>query len=310
MTASPDRRPRVAAVRLRPRPKPILRRLALRSAVRRPREAALVVAGPMLGAAIITGSAIVGDTMNASIRQSAYTHLGPVDEVVTVRGAGDQRLLLAAFAGASGGEIDGVLGLATIEAAATSTGLHVRAAPRAQVISVDFERARAFGGDPAAPASRARARRSVMPRSRATLRGRSSSSRVAACPFTPTARRSHSSSIASCRGGVSPATGSVRSRRRTTCSSRRARSTSSARPRARSGRRRGSSPCRTAAASSREPPTRTPQPGRCAASPRRRGRCRGLSGGNGGSRPPTTGRVCSMFTAMGSFGVLAGCSCS
>ena len=99
--------------------KPILRRLALRSAVRRPREAALVVAGPMLGAAIITGSAIVGDTMNASIRQSAYTHLGPVDEVVTVRGAGDQRLLLAAFAGASGGEIDGVLGLATIEAAAT-----------------------------------------------------------------------------------------------------------------------------------------------------------------------------------------------
>jgi putative ABC transport system permease protein len=130
--------------------KPILRRLALRSAIRRPREAALVVAGSMLGAAIITGSAIVGDTMNASIRQSAYTHLGPVDEVVTVRGAGDQRLLLSAFAGASGGEIDGVLGLATIEAAATSTGLHVRAAPHAQVISVDFERARAFGGDPAA----------------------------------------------------------------------------------------------------------------------------------------------------------------
>ena len=122
--------------------KPILRRLALRSAVRRPREAALVVAGSMLGAAIITGSAIVGDTMNASIRQSAYTHLGPVDEVVSVRGAGDQRLLLAAFAGATGGEIDGVLGLATIEAAATSTGLHVRAAPRAQVISVDFDRAR------------------------------------------------------------------------------------------------------------------------------------------------------------------------
>ena len=39
-----------------------------------------------------------------------------------MRGAGDQRLLLAALAGASGGEIDGVLGLATIEAAATSTG--------------------------------------------------------------------------------------------------------------------------------------------------------------------------------------------
>ena len=120
---------------------------SLRSAVRRPREAALVVAGPMLGAAIITGSAIVGDTMNASIRQSAYTHLGPVDEVVTVRGAGDQRLLLAAFAGASGGEIDGVLGY---DDRSCATSIGVRAAPRAQVISVDFERARAFGGDPAA----------------------------------------------------------------------------------------------------------------------------------------------------------------
>ena len=130
--------------------KPVLRRLALRSAVRRPREAVLVVAGSMLGAAIITGSAIVGDTMNASIRQVAYTHLGPVDELVTVRGAGEQRLLLAAFAGAPVRETDGVLGLATIEAAATSTGLHVQAAPRTQVIGLDFERARAFGGDPAA----------------------------------------------------------------------------------------------------------------------------------------------------------------
>jgi putative ABC transport system permease protein len=130
--------------------KPVLRRLALRSAVRRPREAALVVAGSMLGAAIITGSAIVGDTMNASIRQVAYTHLGPIDEVVSVRGAGEQRLLLAAFAGAPASETDGVLALATIEAASTSTGLHVRAAPRTQVIGLDFERARAFGGDPAA----------------------------------------------------------------------------------------------------------------------------------------------------------------
>jgi putative ABC transport system permease protein len=129
--------------------RPVLRRLALRSAVRRPREGALVVAGSMLGAAIITGSMIVGDTMDASLRQAAHTHLGPVDELVSVQGAGEQRRLLQALQ-AEGGEIDGTLGLATIAAAATSTGLHVLAVPRSQVIGIDFERARGFGGDPAA----------------------------------------------------------------------------------------------------------------------------------------------------------------
>ena len=59
--------------------RPVLRRLALRNALRRPREATLVVLGSMLGAAIITGSLVVGDTMGASVRQIAYTHLGPVD---------------------------------------------------------------------------------------------------------------------------------------------------------------------------------------------------------------------------------------
>ena len=43
--------------------RPILRRLAVRNTIRRPREATLVVLGSLLGAAIITGSAVVGDTM-------------------------------------------------------------------------------------------------------------------------------------------------------------------------------------------------------------------------------------------------------
>ena len=62
--------------------RPILRRLALRNTMRRPREALLVVLGSLLGAAIITGSAVVGDTMDSSIRQIARQHLGPVDERV------------------------------------------------------------------------------------------------------------------------------------------------------------------------------------------------------------------------------------
>src|SRR6478672_13029353 len=77
--------------------KPILRRLALRNAVRRPREASLVVLGSLLGAAIITGSMVVGDTMNASIRQVARTHLGPIDEIVSTRGPIDQHQLLTVY---------------------------------------------------------------------------------------------------------------------------------------------------------------------------------------------------------------------
>ena len=62
--------------------RPVLRRLALRDALRRPTETALVVIGSLLGTALITGSFIVGDTLDASIRATATTQLGPVDEKV------------------------------------------------------------------------------------------------------------------------------------------------------------------------------------------------------------------------------------
>jgi putative ABC transport system permease protein len=128
--------------------RPVLRRLALRNAIRRPREAALVVLGSLLGAAIITGSAVVGDTMNASIRQVARTHLGPIDELVSARGPAEQRQLLHALRPLEGGDVDGVLAFAWIDAAATSGGPHVLAAPRSQVIAVDFAAARRFGDEP------------------------------------------------------------------------------------------------------------------------------------------------------------------
>ena len=124
--------------------RPVLRRLALRNAVRRPREAALVVLGSLLGAAIITGSAVVGDTMDASIRQVARTHLGPIDELVTVRSPAEQAQLLRVLQPLESGNIDGVLAFSTIEAAVTSTGPRVRTAPRSQLLSVDFAEARDF----------------------------------------------------------------------------------------------------------------------------------------------------------------------
>jgi putative ABC transport system permease protein len=59
--------------------RPTFRRLALRNIARRPGEALLVVLGSLLGTAIITSSFVVGDTLDASIRDLARTQLGPVD---------------------------------------------------------------------------------------------------------------------------------------------------------------------------------------------------------------------------------------
>src|SRR6266511_43383 len=62
--------------------RPFLRKLALRQVARRRGEATLVVAGSVLGTAIIVGSLVVGDTLNYSVKQGAYTNLGPIDEIV------------------------------------------------------------------------------------------------------------------------------------------------------------------------------------------------------------------------------------
>ena len=61
-------------------------RLGVRNARRRKGRAALIVAGLMLGTAIITASFATGDTMSSSIRSSAITMLGRTDEVVGAKG--------------------------------------------------------------------------------------------------------------------------------------------------------------------------------------------------------------------------------
>ncbi len=127
--------------------KPVLRRLALRNAVRRPRETALVILGSLLGTAIMTGSFVVGDTFNASIRRTAYEQLGPVDEIVSANGIGAAALLDARLAGIHDANVDGTLTLTTTSASAASTVVPVRAAPKAQLLETDFAAARKFGGD-------------------------------------------------------------------------------------------------------------------------------------------------------------------
>jgi putative ABC transport system permease protein len=135
--------------------RPVLRRLALRNASRRPRETALVVVGSMLGTAIITSAFVVGDTLDASLRHGAVTRLGPIDEVVRTAGAAEQEELARRLAAVEGSSpsIDGVLPVTAV-AAAVSTfaggGEVDRVEPAATVLELDFDAGRDFGDDPGA----------------------------------------------------------------------------------------------------------------------------------------------------------------
>jgi putative ABC transport system permease protein len=128
--------------------RPFLRKLALRQIARRRGEATLVVAGSVLGTAIIIGSLIVGDTLNFSVKQGAYDNLGPIDEIVgssTIAQGNEAARRLERLRGDP--QVDGLLTVRGDQAAATTgSGATRRADPRVSVWEVDFARAAAFGG--------------------------------------------------------------------------------------------------------------------------------------------------------------------
>lgn len=129
--------------------RPLLGRLAIRDALRRPKETALVIAGSLLGTALITGSFIVGDTLDSSIKATAYTQLGPVDEIVHAPDRATADGVIANIVAADDERIDGVMSLVIAESALVSDASGERLAePGGQMIELDFEAARSFGGDP------------------------------------------------------------------------------------------------------------------------------------------------------------------
>ena len=128
--------------------RPVLRRLAIRDAVRRPMETALVVAGSLLGTALITGSFIVGDTLDASIRATATTQLGPIDEKVDAPDLATTRKLERNLRAADDPRIDGIISIVTAPAAVSArSGERTLAEPSARAVELDFSDARDFGGD-------------------------------------------------------------------------------------------------------------------------------------------------------------------
>ena len=128
---------------------PVERRLALRNAGRRKNEAALVIAGSLLGTALITGSYITGDTLDSSIRGAAYNQLGPIDEIIVVPDKARATRIEQGLEQRSDSRIDGLMSITAVPASVSTVGAaDALAEPEAQLIEADFSEARAFGGDP------------------------------------------------------------------------------------------------------------------------------------------------------------------
>jgi putative ABC transport system permease protein len=125
---------------------PLIRRLSTRHTFGRPVEALLVIAGSLLGTAIITGSLIEGDTINRSIRAAAYDQLGPIDELVAVPLA-DGPAMRARLAALRSPAVDSILMMTTTPAAVIRVGNRGGTQPHAQLLEVDFAAAQRLGGD-------------------------------------------------------------------------------------------------------------------------------------------------------------------
>jgi putative ABC transport system permease protein len=120
--------------------------MALRNIGRRRAEAVLVVAGALLGTAIITSSLVVGDVIEASFADVARTQYGPVDITLTPKEAALDVVQTAVDAAEIQGT-DGLLAVTTATATLEAPKGHV-AMPQVQVVELDLAAARTFGSDP------------------------------------------------------------------------------------------------------------------------------------------------------------------
>lgn len=126
---------------------PNQRRLAWRNLWRRKSEAALVTLGTLLGTAIIVASFVVGATIKDAGLSDIYNTHGPIDEAVTIDDPSQLDALTQAIADADLQDVDGTLAILSMPTVVTTTGPDPLGRPSIWVAEVDFEQARAFGGD-------------------------------------------------------------------------------------------------------------------------------------------------------------------
>jgi putative ABC transport system permease protein len=121
--------------------------MAIRNISRRRAEAILVVAGALLGTAIITSSLVVGDVIEASFADTARTEYGPVDITVTASRQADIGKLMAQAQATDIEAIDGLLATTNSTGTLEAPG-HDAAAPQVRIVEFDLSAAREFGSDP------------------------------------------------------------------------------------------------------------------------------------------------------------------
>ncbi len=121
--------------------------MAIRNISRRRAEAILVVAGALLGTAIITSSLVVGDVIEASFADNARTEYGPIDITVTASKQADIGKVFDQAAAADIEAIDGLLATTTSTGTLEAPG-HDEAVPQARIVEFDLSLAREFGSDP------------------------------------------------------------------------------------------------------------------------------------------------------------------
>src|SRR3954447_26612943 len=62
--------------------RPIVFRIGMRNIPRRPAQTVLVIIGLMLSTLLVTAALGVGDTLDRSVRDTAYDQLGQIDQVI------------------------------------------------------------------------------------------------------------------------------------------------------------------------------------------------------------------------------------
>ncbi len=149
---------------------PVLRRIAIRNVIRWPASSALVIAGSMVGTAMIAGSLVVYETTRDGSHALIERHLGEIDLIATLpdpQGSGnalfDETLTERASVENINNELDragsdvwvnGMLPVIHERIAAQSvhgeTGELMRVAPRISTIALDWDQLAEFGDNPPA----------------------------------------------------------------------------------------------------------------------------------------------------------------